>query len=156
MKRIVSVLLLVCLLLSLAACQITGADPQDTTEPVTKADYHPEDPDSIAVSEEDLAKGYRIYQGIFYYEGGGRYLYDYNSDRIYVLPQLIAILMPADFYNGFTTGDTVRIKAVEKGFAGVAELQGTQISLVYEGDVSSIPEEALKRIQQKDAPYFED
>ena len=156
MKRIVSLMLLVFILISMAACQARGIDPVETTEAATKADYHPADPDSIAVSEEELAMGYRIYQGIFYYEGGGRYLYEPTTERIYVLPQLIGSLMPADFYNGFTTGDTVRIKAVEKTYAGVAELQGKQISLVYEGDLSSIPEEALKKIQQKDSVYFED
>ena len=156
MKRIVSLLLLVFILISMAACQAGDMDPVETTEAAPKADYHPADPDSIAVSEEELAMGYRIYQGIFYYEGGGRYLYEPTTERIYVLPQLIGRLMPADFYDGFTTGDTVRIKAVEKTYAGVAELQGKQISLVYEGDSSSIPEEALKTIQQKDSVYFED
>ena len=152
-----SILLALLVLFSLVACDaIGGKTPEQTEAETTKADYHPADPDSIAVSEDEQAKGYRIYQGIYYFEGGGKYLYELTTDRIYVLPQLIGALMPADFYDGFKTGDTIRLKAVEREYARVAELQGKQIALVYEGTAANIPEEALNRLVEKDAPYFED
>ena len=157
MKKLISILLALLVLFSMVACDaIGGKTPEKTEAETTKADYHPADPDSIAVSEDEQAKGYRIYQGIYYFEGGGKYLYEPTTDRIYVLPQLIGVLMPADFYDGFKTGDTIRLKAVEREYARVAELQGKQIALVYEGTAANIPEEALNRLLEKDAPYFED
>ena len=156
MKKLISILLLVFIIISCVACQTPGDETKETEAPEeTKTNYRPENPNDINVSEDELEKGYRIYEGFFYYEGGAKYFCDSISKSIYQLPQLIEKLMPSDFYDGFNTGDTIRIKAVEKSFAGNYQLEGKQIALVSDGDASSIPAEILEKFVEKDAPNHE-
>jgi len=152
MKRIISILLIALVSLSFVACQTPDKDDETTETEKTAADYKPENPDDIIISDEEQYYGYKIYQGYYYYEDGLRYFYDTNEERMYEIPQLIAAIMPSDFYDGLSTGDTVRIKAIDKDLY----LQCKQISVVYGGDISDIPEEILAKFVEKNASNHEE
>ena len=148
MKKLIAILLLAVMMISCIACQASDDKSKDTENERNEADYHPESPDDIVVSEEEQQKGYKIYQGYYYCEGNSRCLYDTVNQKLYYLPQLIGAMMPSDFYEGFSTGDTVRIKATMAEFGrNTYELKGKQIALVSEGDVSDIPAEILEKFE---------
>ena len=153
MKRLIAILLLAVMMISCIACQASEDETKDTENEENEIDYTPENPDDIVVSDEELDKGYKIHQGYFYYEDGGYYFYDTSADSIYQISQ--TIFMPDDIFDGFSTGDTVRMKAVLKEVARSYFIEPRQISLVSDGDSSSIPAEILERFVEKDAPNHE-
>lgn len=146
MKRIIAVLLLAVLVLSCVACQGTDGETTATTTENATEKYHP-DPDKMALTEEELSQGYKLYQGIFYDqtsgEVGGYLLYDTDKDCVYELPQTIS--QPDDFFDGFSSGDTVKIKGYDRDGLRYYYINASQISLVTEGDVSNIPDDILEK-----------
>ena len=149
MKKIIAVLLLAVLVLSCVACQGTDGETTATTTENTAEKYHP-DPDKMALTEEEQSQGYKLYQGIFYDkngdEVGGYVLYDTDKDYVYDLPQTIH--QPDDFFNGFSTGDIVKLKGYDRDVMGDLYINASQISLVTDGDISSIPEEILEKLSK--------
>ncbi len=153
MKKIISVLLLAFVLLSCAACQIQEDEPEKSETEKPTVDYHPA-PENMTVSADEQQKGYRLYQGFFYYEGGAYYFYDTTEQNLYWIP--LTIFVPDDFYDGCSTGDTVKIKGIEQYRTGSGySLDSSQISVVREGEASDIPANVMSMFQEKDAPNHE-
>jgi len=149
MKKIIALFLLAVLVLTFAACQGTDGETTATTTENTTEKYHP-DPDKMAVTEEELSQGYKLYQGIFYDkngdEVGGYVLYDTDKDYVYDLTKTIS--RPDDFFDGFSSGDTVKLKGYDRDGGRRYYISASQISLVTKGDVSSIPEEILEKLSK--------
>ena len=148
MKKIIAILLLAVLVLTFAACQGTsGETTTATTTENTAEKYHP-DPDKMALTEKELSQGYKLYQGIFYDkngdEVGGYVLYDTDKDYVYDLTK--TIWQPDDFFDGFSSGDTVKLKGYDRDGGRRCYINASQISLVTKGDVSNIPEEILEKL----------
>ena len=146
MKKIIALFLLAVLVLTFAACQGTDGETTATTTENATEKYHP-DPDKMALTEEELSQGYKLYQGILYDqtsgEAGGYLLYDTNEHRFYALPR--TIFQPDDFFDGFSSGDTVKLKGYDRdGLSKFSWIRASQISLVAEGDVSNIPDDILE------------
>ena len=52
---------------------------------------------------------------------------------------------PDDFFDGFSSGDTVKLKGYDRdGLSKFSWIRASQISLVAEGDVSNIPDDILE------------
>ncbi|MBO5203410.1 MAG: hypothetical protein J6B72_02230 [Clostridia bacterium] len=148
MKRVVSVLLLVLVLISCMACETKDEAPETTEAEKPAVDYHPA-PDNMTVSEEEQKKGYKLYQGFFYHEGGLYYFYDTSEERLYWLTELI--FQPDGFFDVCSTGDTVKIKGISKLDRLGYELDSYQISVVNEGEASDIPEDIKKLFDEENA-----
>ena len=146
MKKIIALFLLAVLVLTFAACQGTDGETTATTTENATEKYHP-DPDKMALTEEELSQGYKLYQGILYDqtsgEVGGYLLYDTDKDCVYELPQTIR--QPDDFFDGFSSGDIVKIKGYDRDGLRYYYINASQISLVTEGDVSNIPDDILEK-----------
>ena len=148
MKRVVSVLLLVLVLISCMACETKDEAPETTEAEKPAVDYHPA-PENMTISEEEQRKGYKLYQGYFYHEGDFYYFYDTSEENLYWLRE--TIFQPDGFFDVCSTGDTVKIKGI-----GIIErsdylLDSYQISVVNEGEASDIPEDIKKLFEEESA-----
>ena len=148
MKRVVSVLLLVLVLISCMACETKDEAPETTEAEKPAVDYHPA-PENMTISEEEQRKGYKLYQGYFYHEGDFYYFYDTSEENLYWLRE--TIFQPDGFFDVCSTGDTVKIKGIGIIERSDYRLDSYQISVVNEGEASDIPEDIKKLFEEESA-----
>ncbi len=150
MKRIISILLLAVVMISCVACQAPTETPDDTTK--AAGEWRVDSPEDLRCTEEDQQIGRAIHSGIYYYEGGGRFLYVPNDDHIYILIPMRGT--PDDFFDGLTSGDKIAIVAVETVRGQVYSFEKIkQLAISEKGDSSKIPSDILDRFVETDIPY---
>ena len=150
MKRIISLLLLAYVMISCVACQTPTEKPEETTK--AAVEWRVDSPEDLRCTEEDQQIGRAIHSGIYYYEGGGRFLYVANDDHVYRLVPMRGT--PDDFFDGLVSGDKIAIVAVETVRGQVYSFEKIkQLAVSEKGDSSKIPAEILDKFVEADSPY---